>query len=83
MLNPIGETVRSSCRSRVTQVIQLLGNTIDGFQFAITLDRQRGGRYRDVVIRGSTGTRSRLVGKRSENAERIVIESNTEPVQQK
>lgn len=63
--------------------IQLLGNTIDGFQFAITLDRQRGGRYRDVVIRGNTSTRSPLVGKRSENDERIVIESNTEPEQQK
>ena len=63
--------------------IQLLGNTIDGFQFAISLDRNRGGRYRDVVIRGNTSTRSPLVGKRTANDERIVIESNTEPVQQK
>ena len=62
--------------------IQLLGNTIDGFQFAITLDRESGGRYRDVVIRNNTSTRSPLVGKRSEKDERIVIESNTEPVRQ-
>ena len=60
--------------------IQLLNNTLDGFQFAITLDRQSGGRYRDVVIRGNTSTRSPLIGKLSSSDQRIVIQDNTEPV---
>ena len=59
--------------------VQLIGNTLQGFQFAITLDRMRGGRYRDVVIRGNTSTSAPLVGKQSEIDERIVIEGNTEP----
>ena len=59
--------------------VQILGNTIDGFQFGITLDRQRGGRYRDVVIRGNTSTRSPLVARRGSGDEGIVVESNTGP----
>ena len=59
--------------------VQLVNNTFDGFQFAIALDRQSGGRYRDVVIRGNTSTRSPLVGKHSSADTRIVIQHNTEP----
>ena len=60
--------------------IQLLNNTIDGFQFAISMDRQSGGRYSDVAIRGNTSTRSPLVGKQSSADRRVVIEGNSEPV---
>jgi hypothetical protein len=59
--------------------LQLVGNTIAGFQFAITMDRASGGRYRDVVMRGNTSTTAPLVGKTSSIDKRIVIESNTGP----
>ena len=57
--------------------IQISGNYIRGFQFAITLDRQRGGRYRNVVIRGNTSTSAPIVGKLNDADTAIVIEGNT------
>ena len=59
--------------------VQLLNNTVDGFQFAISLDRQVGGRYSDVTIRGNTSTRSPLVAKQSRADRRVVIQGNSEP----
>ena len=59
--------------------IQIQGNSFNGFQFAITLDRQRGGTYRDVVIRGNTSRTAPLLGKRSADDSGIVVAGNIDP----
>jgi len=72
-------TGKATAKSPPKSDVQLVGNTIRGFQFAITLDRNGAGRYRNVVIRGNTSSSAPLVGKMASNDERITIESNTSP----
>ena len=64
---------------RPKSAIQIQGNSIRGFQFALTLDRQQGGSYRDVIIRGNTSQTAPLLGKRTTADRGIVVADNIDP----